>query len=165
MIIRIATPNDAATLTALARRTFIDTFAAHNTAADMETYMSAAFGETQQRAELENADIVTIFGDEGGQTIAYVQLRRTPGAPHGDIEIARFYVDQEHHGRGVAQTMMDAVVAHARSRGGMRLWLGVWEHNLRAIAFYRKAGFVPCGSHPFLLGSDLQTDWIMSRAL
>jgi ribosomal protein S18 acetylase RimI-like enzyme len=60
---------------------------------------------------------------------------------------------------------MDAVESHARTLGGTRLWLGVWEHNLRAIGFYRKRGFVQCGAQPFLLGTDLQTDWIMNRTL
>lgn len=165
MIVRIATVADAAALTSLALKTFVDTFAGHNSAADMEAYTNIAFGEAQQRRELEADDIVTLFGEENGEAIAYAQLHRTPRGPHGDLEIARFYVDAPHHGRGVAQTMMDAVLAHAQRLGGTRLWLGVWEHNLRAIAFYRKAGFVPCGAHPFLLGSDLQTDWIMNRAL
>lgn len=165
MIIRVATPADAAVLTALSLKTFVDTFAPHNTAADMESYTSVAFGETKQQRELETEGVVTLLGEEDGDTIAYAQIRLTPGAPHGDVEIARFYVDQAHHGRGIAQTLMDAVDAHARALGGMRLWLGVWEHNLRAIAFYRKRGFVQCGAHPFLLGTDLQTDWVMNRAL
>ena len=81
----------------------------------------------------------------------------------GEVELARFYVRRVHHGRGVAQTLMDAVTAHARALGATQLWLGVWERNARAIAFYRKCGFVQCGTQPFLLGSDLQTDWVMRR--
>lgn len=152
-------------LTSLALKTFVDTFAPHNSADDMKAYTSMAFGEAQQRKELEADDIVTLFGEEDGETIAYAQLHHTPRGPHGDLEIARFYVDTPHHGRGVAQRMMDAILAHAQRLGGTRVWLGVWEHNLRAIAFYRKAGFVQRGAHPFLLGSDLQTDWIMNRTL
>jgi len=60
---------------------------------------------------------------------------------------------------------MDAVDGQARALGARQLWLGVWEHNLRAIAFYRRVGFAQCSSHPFLLGSDLQTDWVMNRRL
>jgi ribosomal protein S18 acetylase RimI-like enzyme len=165
MIIRVATPADAATLAAISLKTFVDTFAPHNTAADMESYTSVAFGEAKQRSEIETAGTITLLGEENGDTIAYAQIRSTPTAPHGDIEIARFYVDQPHHGRGIAQMLMDAVETHARALGGTRLWLGVWEHNVRAIAFYRKCGFVQCGAHPFLLGTDLQTDWVMNRPL
>lgn len=165
MIIRIAAPADAATLAAISLKTFVDTFAPHNTAADMDSYTSVAFSEEKQRRELETEGVVTLLGEEDGDAIAYAQVRRTPGSPHGDVELARFYVDQPHHGRGIAQTLMDAVEQQANILGGTRLWLGVWEHNLRAIAFYRKRGFVQCGAHPFLLGTDLQTDWLMNRTL
>jgi ribosomal protein S18 acetylase RimI-like enzyme len=165
MIIRVATPADAATLAAISLKTFIDTFAPHNTAADMESYTSVAFGEAKQRSEIEAEGTITLLGEEDGDVIAYAQIRSTPEAPHGDVEIARFYVDQTHHGRGIAQILMDAVETHAHNLGGTRLWLGVWEHNLRAIAFYRKRGFVQRGAQPFLLGTDLQTDWVMNRPL
>lgn len=165
MLIRVATPADAATLAAISLKTFVDTFAPHNTTADMDSYTSVAFGEETQRRELETEGVVTLLGEEDGDTIAYAQLRHTPGSPHGDVELARFYVDQPHHGRGIAQTLMDAVEQHAIALGGTRLWLGVWEHNLRAIAFYRKRGFVQCGAHPFILGTDVQTDWLMNRTL
>jgi diamine N-acetyltransferase len=165
MIIRVATPADAATLAAISLKTFVDTFAPHNTAADMESYTSVAFTEAKQRREIETEGVITLLGEEEGDAIAYAQIRQTPDAPHGDVELARFYVDQPHHGRGFAQTLMDEVEKHARALGGTRLWLGVWEHNLRAIAFYRKRGFIQCGAQPFLLGTDLQTDWVMNRTL
>lgn len=159
LIIRRATPADAAALAALALETFVDAFGADNRPEDIAAYTSAEFGEAQQRREIEDPDIVTLLAD----SIAYAQLRRTPDSPHGEVELARFYVHRAHRGRGVAQTLMDTVTANARALGTARLWLGVWERNARAIAFYRKCGFVQCGTQPFLLGSDLQTDWVMRR--
>jgi GNAT superfamily N-acetyltransferase len=46
-----------------------------------------------------------------------------------------------------------------------RSWLGVWERNPRANAFYRKVGFTDVGSHVFMVGTDPQTDRIMVRHL
>jgi ribosomal protein S18 acetylase RimI-like enzyme len=60
---------------------------------------------------------------------------------------------------------MTAVDAAARARGAKTLWLGVWEKNHRARAYYRKAGFIDIGAHDFGLGHDLQTDRLMSRPL
>jgi len=131
----------------------------------MEAYTSVAFGEEQQRQELDADNIVSLIGEADGQAIAYAQLRQTPGSPHGDIELARFYVDRDYHGRGIAQSLMDAVDDRCRILGGTMLWLGVWERNARAIAFYKKCGFVQRSTQPFLLGSDLQTDWVMNRRL
>jgi diamine N-acetyltransferase len=164
VIVRFASPADAAALAALALKTFNDAFMLFNREEDMVAYTKDAFTEAQQLREIEDPKIVTLVVEEAdGSLAAYAQLRPTPGAPHGEVELARFYVDQAHHGRGIAQSLMAAVDAEARRLGARRIWLGVWERNHRAIAFYRKCGFAQCGTHPFLLGTDLQTDWEMTR--
>lgn len=156
-MIRRATSDDAAALAELAARTFRDTFAEYNKAEDMDSYMSEAYGEARQRAEILDPARITLVDDSRSSLIAYAQLRLA--LP--DIEIGRFYVDRPWHGRGVAQSLMNAIIELARELGATRIWLGVWEHNRRAIAFYEKFGFRDCGSQPFLLGSDLQTDRVM----
>ena len=60
---------------------------------------------------------------------------------------------------------MTACLEEAGKRGCDVIWLDVWEENPRAIAFYRKWGFEKAGEQGFQLGDDLQTDWIMSRAV
>jgi GNAT superfamily N-acetyltransferase len=77
------------------------------------------------------------------------------------IELARFYVDRPWHGHGIAPLLLDACIAEARRRGGKTLWLGVYEHNKRAVRFYEKGGFRDVGSHYFVLGSDKQIDRVM----
>ena len=44
-----------------------------------------------------------------------------------------------------------------------RIWLGVWELNHRALAFYRTGGFGKGGARLFRLGDDVSTDLIMHR--
>ncbi len=165
MILRSATSEDAAALAAFALKTFLDAFSATNRAEDMDVYCREYFGEAQQRREIENPRLVTLLGEVDGAFIAYAQLQSTPGRAAGDVEIVRFYVDQSHHGRGIAQTLMAGCIDQARNLSGTALWLGVWERNPRAIAFYTKCGFSKVGTHPFLLGSDLQTDWEMAWPL
>jgi ribosomal protein S18 acetylase RimI-like enzyme len=154
VIVRRAVAADAAALAELAARTFSDTFAAHTRAEDMEAYLARTYGEPQQRREIEDPQIVTLVVEDGGMLVAFAQLRGN--------EIARFYVDGNHHGRGIAQLLMDATLDAARERGATTVWLGVWERNARAIRFYEKCGFRDTGSQPFLLGSDLQTDRVMT---
>ena len=77
------------------------------------------------------------------------------------IELHRFYVDRSAHGTGVAQALMSAVREAAREFGGRHIWLGVWERNPRAIAFYTKVGFVDVGSTVFYVGPDRQTDRVL----
>jgi diamine N-acetyltransferase len=166
MKIRHATIADAAALAALGERTYRDTFAAENNPDDLDMYLARAYGEPQQRREIENADGVTLLvvSDDDSDLMAFAQLRLS-ASPHGEMEIARFYVDQPHHGKGVAQALMQAVMETSRALGATTIWLGVWERNWRALAFYGKCGFQDVGSQPFLVGTDLQTDRVMSRVI
>ena len=63
------------------------------------------------------------------------------------------------------ETRMQAALDLAREKGFDWVWLGVWEHNHRAHAFYRKWGFERFGEHVFFVGLDAQTDWWMRRRL
>jgi ribosomal protein S18 acetylase RimI-like enzyme len=58
---------------------------------------------------------------------------------------------------------MKACLDEAERAGCDLVWLGVWERNPRAIAFYHKWGFEQVGTQTFQLGDDMQSDWIMSR--
>ena len=81
------------------------------------------------------------------------------------VELERFYVDRQFHGIGVAQTLMQACLDRARQSGHGTVYLGVWENNHRAIAFYRKCGFGVVGSHVFQMGDEAQNDLLMERRL
>jgi len=167
--IRPGTIDDAAALAAFAARTFSETFAAENAAADMQAHLRHTYGVEQQTAELTSPAVVTLLAEMNGRLVAYAQMRRGPAPPcvqpSDAIELHRFYVDAPAHGTGVAQGLMAAVFEAARAAGTRHLWLGVWEHNVRAIRFYAKCGFVDVGSHDFVLGADRQTDRIMVRPL
>jgi ribosomal protein S18 acetylase RimI-like enzyme len=99
--------------------------------------------------------------------MAYVIDRSPNDVVSGNhlVELQRFYVDTPWHGRGVAHALMEAVIGTSKALGGDVLWLGVWERNARAIAFYRKQGFERVGAKTFRLGADVQTDDVMCRAL
>ena len=165
MHIRPGTIEDAAALAAFAARTFVETFADDTSAADMQAHVRHSYGVVQQTAELTSPAVFTLLAEEDGRLVGYAQVRRGPAPPcvqpADAIELHRFYVDTPVHGTGVAQRLMAAVCAAARTAGARHLWLGVWERNARAIRFYAKCGFVDVGSHDFVLGTDRQTDRVM----
>jgi ribosomal protein S18 acetylase RimI-like enzyme len=169
MRIRRATRGDAAALTAFGRRVFGQTFEAGNDPGDLAAYLDESYVEARQQEELADPAIETWLLEDEEALIAFAQLRdRAPGAgvPGAQpIELWRFYVDFAWHGRGAAQTLMAAVEEAARARGGSTLWLGVWERNVRAQAFYRKQGFTVVGSQIFSLGNDPQRDLVMAKTL
>jgi ribosomal protein S18 acetylase RimI-like enzyme len=164
-VIQDATDADAAQLAEFGARTFYESFAADNTAEDMRSHLAAAFSPQQQLAEIRDPDIETLIVVEGGRWAGFAQLRtgkRPAGVPQqGSIELWRFYVDKAWHGQGVAAALMAEAKQRARRRGATTLWLGVWERNARAQAFYRKHGFGKVGSQVFVVGSDPQTDDVL----
>ena len=166
MNIRRGVAEDAAVLADLARTTFYDAFAATNDPADMALHLQRAYGVSQQTAELQDPGITTLLVEKDGKAIAYAQIRdhHMPDCVKGPapLELWRFYVDRGWHGQGIAPALMDRVKSEARRRGARTLWLGVWEHNARARAFYAKCGFSDVGEHIFLFGTDPQTDRVMT---
>jgi ribosomal protein S18 acetylase RimI-like enzyme len=167
VIIRRAEVADAAALARLQERTFRDAFEATNSAEDMALHCAAHYGDAIQRRELLDPNIDVLVCDDGGQLVGYAQIRRgfAPACVVAEraIEIQRFYVFKDWHGRRVAHDLMAAALVVCAKGGAVQVWLGVWEHNPRAIAFYAKWGFVEVGSHVFPLGTDPQRDIVMVR--
>lgn len=167
--IRQGTSADAGPLAQFAERTFRDAFGADNRPEDLELYISRTYNQGKQTLELNDPRLVTFLLEGDGVLAGFAQLRDglpppcVPGP--SPLELWRFYVDRPWQGTGAAQTLMTAVESAAVERGAATLWLGVWERNGRAQAFYRKCGFVDVGSHSFMLGNDRQTDRIMAREL
>ena len=169
--IRRAEPADAGPLAEFAARIFDETFGPDNRPEDMAAHLANRFGVRQQTEEILNPDVVTLLAEDGEhRLIAFTQvtsIHQHPDCVTGPapVEIGRFYVDRPWQGRGLAQRLMAAALDAARSLGGETVWLTVWEHNPRAIAFYEKCGFRDVRSQPFQLGSDLQTDRVMVAGL
>ena len=165
-VVRVATARDAAALAELAEFTFRDTFASSNTEANMQLHCSRTYGPAIQAAEIADPRRTTFVADADGKLVGYGQLRwnGTPSlAAARPAEIHRIYVERSWHGRGVAQALMARLLATAREGGADRVWLGVWERNARARAFYRKAGFAEIGDHAFVLGDETQRDLVLAR--
>ena len=169
LTIRRGTLEDAGLLSELGARTFSETFAVDNTPEDLATYIATSFNGAQQRAELEDPASTFLIAEVDGRAAGYAMLHE--GEPEKGvegakpIELVRLYVLREWLGRGVGEQLMRACIDEARQTGHETLWLGVWERNPRAQAFYRKWNFREVGEHMFQLGADTQRDILMERAL
>jgi GNAT superfamily N-acetyltransferase len=169
LIIRRGTVVDAALLSELGARTFAETFAADNTPEDLAAYTTASFNVAQQTAELEDPASIFLIAEINGTAAGYARLRASEpekcieGA--NPIELVRLYVSRDWLGKGIGGELMRACLDAARQAGHETIWLGVWEGNPRAQAFYRKWNFRAVGEHIFPLGLDLKRDLLMERAL
>ena len=167
--IRRATAADVELLTRLAARTFYDAFAEVNTPENMQAYLSETFTVPKLSAELRDPLAIFLIAEIDGEAAGYAKLLdgEAPECVTGRdaIEVVRIYVDQKYLGSGVGGALMQACLDEARRAGHRTIYLGVWERNHRAVAFYRKWGFEIVGSHIFQMGDDRQTDWWMERKL
>lgn len=166
---RLATLEDASILLEIGIKTFHDTFAAFNTAEDMKLYLEKTFTPDQIKTDMLDPSTTFLLACDHNAVVGYAKLRegQNPAELNEEagIEIERIYALQDYIGKNVGKALMQSCFDIARQRGYKVVWLGVWEHNPRAIAFYEKWGFEKFGSHAFLLGNDLQTDLLMKKNL
>lgn len=173
LTIRIADQKDAALIAAMGRRTFYDTFAAFNTPENMDLYLSRQMTMDSMMAEAVAPDNIFLLAQLDGQPAGYAQLRSNsvPASLAGSgiegpaMEIYRIYAEQWAIGKGIGKALMTRCLELAREKGKEWIWLGVWQHNQRAIDFYAKWGFEKFGEHVFMLGTDEQTDYEMKKKL
>jgi ribosomal protein S18 acetylase RimI-like enzyme len=158
--------DDAESLARLAERTFRNTFVEASNPTDMDLHCAKNFSVEIQRREILNPNYVTILADLEGELVAFAQVRLL--SPQQCViaerpsELYRLYVSSEWHGRGIAHEVMSEVLTTAAHGGADCVWLGVWEQNPKAIAFYRKYGFKVVGDHVFQVGTDPQRDLVMA---
>src|SRR5690606_38691326 len=156
---------DLPRLQEMSRRTFVETFAADNSPENMRRYLDEQLSLSQLGAELANEGSRFYFASLDGDVVGYLKLNygQAQSEPMGSaaMEIERIYVFKEYHGRKVAQALYDQGMHVAKELNVEQVWLGVWEQNPRAIAFYRKNGFEEFGKHRFQLGDDEQVDILM----
>lgn len=171
LLICRGTATDVPALADLATRTFRDTFEGQNTRLDMEQYLKRSFSSAQLQREFDDPASTFLLASAAPARalIGYAKLKfgEPPPSVKGPnpLELERLYVGREALGHGVGAALMRACLEEAARGGHETLWLGVWEHNPRAIAFYRRWGFEEVDAHTFLLGSDEQIDIIMERAV
>lgn len=168
--ITVAGTGEAELVADLSRRTFYDTFAPHNTPENMEQFLQTEFTREKLMEQVGAPRNTFLLAWLDNQAVGYARLYEGVDLPRGmagtaSIEIARLYAEQHVIGKGVGKALMEACIDVARGKDKEWIWLGVWENNHRAIAFYKMMGFEIFDRHIFLLGQDVQYDWWMRRKL
>ena len=170
VIIRQATPADADVLLDLSIITLTEAFAHQNTEADFAAYVAEAFTAERIRNELADPGTTFWLAKHEAEVVGYAKLRsKTPKprrlAGKRSTEIQRLYVLNRAQGLGLGRKLMETCLQTARDEDFQTVFLGVWEKNFNAQAFYQHLGFQPCGWHYFQFGSDRQRDYWMSLDL
>jgi GNAT superfamily N-acetyltransferase len=164
-----ATVTDLDPLLNLSRKTFEDAFRYLNNPDDFDAYFKVAFSREKILSELEHpySDFYVAFVDDA--PAGYIKLNygdaQTEFCDKTAIEVERIYVLAKHQGKQIGKKLLNFTVEKAHEQRMKHIWLGVWEKNHGAIRFYEQNGFKLFGSHDFVLGTNKQTDLLMTNDL
>ncbi|MBO0320916.1 GNAT family N-acetyltransferase [Muricauda sp. CAU 1633] len=162
---RECTISDLDTLVNISKSTFVAAFEKDNDPDDFQDYIQKAFSSDRLEKELKNTDSLFYFVFDDKTLAGYFKLNmgsaQTDVHDQDSIELERIYVIQEHQGKKIGAQMLKEILALGKKLSKAYLWLGVWEHNPKAIRFYQRHGFQKFGEHPYYIGKDKQTDWLL----
>ena len=153
----------------ISRQTFLETFGSQNSAENMKEFLDTAYAEEKLKDEVENANSSFYFLTVDNKVAGYLKVNeghaQTEQVVPNALEIERIYLKQsfQHQGLGLVLIKLAEKIAKEKEKDNM--WLGVWEKNYQAQAFYEKDGFKRVGQHTFVVGEDPQTDLILVKRM
>ncbi|CAI3922308.1 Ribosomal protein S18 acetylase RimI and related acetyltransferases (RimI) (PDB:1GHE) [Commensalibacter communis] len=169
MIIERVTITKVDILQSIARKCFFDTFYEVNSKEDMDDYLENKLSIKQLSSELNNPLSHFYIAKINEHYVGYIKLNfgmaQNEFENDNAMEIERLYILQQHHGKKIGQALFSHAMSIADQKRVDYVWLGVWEHNQKAISFYQKNGFVAFSQHEFILGQDKQIDILMKKKL
>lgn len=153
----------------LSIQTFFETYAAKNTAENMEKYAKQTFSRERLLDEINNSLVQFYFAYQYKELVGYIKINfekaQTDIKTSDCLEVERIYIINSFQGKNIGQLLLKKAIEIARMKNFSFVWLGVWEENHRAIHFYLKNGFTAFGKHSFTLGEDVQSDILMKYVL
>ena len=149
----------------LARDTFDVTYRHLNDPQNFQTYLKDAFDPVKFKTEFDHPESTFLTAYENDEMVGYLKINegsaQTEEGVTDGVEIERIYLKPSTQGKGYGKKMIEEVKAFAKKRNKPRVWLGVWEKNPNAMAFYQKCGFKKFGEHAFHLGPERQLDYLL----
>ncbi|ALV22193.1 GNAT family N-acetyltransferase [Carnobacterium antarcticum] len=160
---------DVMLLQQISIETFTDTFKEQNTEEDLKQYLEKAYTVDQLKKELANEKSSFFFLQDNEETVGYLKVNvedaQTEDIAESAMEIERIYIRSHYKRKGYGKFLIEQAERFAQKANKKAIWLGVWEENTAALAFYKDRGFVQTSSHSFFMGDDEQTDLIMTKQL
>lgn len=165
--IRACKLEDIEVLQQISYETFNETFRDQNSPENIDHYLEKSFNIPQLEKELINPSSQFFFAYIDHDLAGYLKINtdqaQSEAISEDSLEIERIYIKQSFQKHGVGKRLFHHALQIAQQQDKQQIWLGVWEKNEKAIAFYQKIGFVPTGQHSFYMGDEQQTDLIMTK--
>lgn len=153
----------------ISEKTFYETFSEDNTEENMENYLKENFSYDKMTSEISNTYSKFYIVESNDEVVAYMKINfdkaQTEEGYDNTIEVQRIYVLEDFKGKRIGKALIQKAIEIGKESNVDYLWLGVWEHNIKAIGFYEKLGFKKFDTHIFKLGDDEQVDHLMKLVL
>ncbi|HWK22337.1 MAG TPA: GNAT family N-acetyltransferase [Ureibacillus sp.] len=163
------TLEDLNELQAIGKKTFYETFKDQNTAENMQNYLDKAFDLKKLKKELSNANSQFFFAFVHNEVAGYLKLNtedaQSEAMGNDALEIERIYIKSDYQKMGLGKYLLTKAIEISLAQNKSNIWLGVWEKNDNAVAFYKKMGFVQAGKHSFYMGNEEQIDYLMTKTI
>ncbi|MBL0342399.1 MAG: GNAT family N-acetyltransferase [Bacteroidetes bacterium] len=167
--IRLAQISDYTMLANLGRKAFYEAFGEFNDAADMQAYLDLAFNPEAIKLQLQDPDITYLVADLGNEPVGYAKLKRNSAPPElkdvNCIQLERIYTLKAFFGKHVGKALMIECIEIAKREKRKSIWLSVWQENKRAIDFYLLWKFKVIGFKQFVIGNEVNDDFVMAKNL
>lgn len=159
------TSSELELLQRISRLTFFETFSNQNTPENMHIYLNSNMSLENLCNEYNNTDSSFYFIRINGNVAGYFKLNFSQKYPNNhekkSLEIERLYLLKQVQNKGFGKQIMNTIFEVSKLKNISTIWLGVWENNEPAIAFYKKMGFEEFGNHQFKLGLEVQIDKLL----
>lgn len=163
------TAEDVQILQEIGYETFNETFSHQNKPENMKAYLDSAFTIEQLEKELSNPFSQFFFVQVHDEVAGYLKVNindaQSEEMGKDTLEVERIYIRSKFQKQGLGKHLLQKAIDIAHECHKKKIWLGVWEKNENAIAFYKKMGFVQTDVHTFYMGDEEQTDWVMTKKL
>ncbi|WP_026890781.1 GNAT family N-acetyltransferase [Lacrimispora aerotolerans] len=167
--IKKANYENAEELREIGIETFVDTFESQNSPESIKEYIEKAFSKQKLIKELEDKSTEFYFIFYNNEMAGYLKVNtgdsQTEKMGNETLEIERIYIRKKYQRKKLGEQLIQKAIEIAKVQYKKEVWLGVWEENHDALAFYERMGFCPIGSHAFFMGEEEQTDLILVKNL
>ena len=166
--VRAAEHADCNELSALARKTYAETFADCFAADELEDILNRTRSAATFEKYVASPNDTILLAFDAGRLAGYihisplkVDLNDTDFPPQpNDQAINALYIHSDFQRRGLGRKLMDEAFAHHCTAKADHIYIDVWGENVPAVSFYTAYGFEEIGtcnvkSNGKIVGQDL----------
>ncbi|MDG2400979.1 MAG: GNAT family N-acetyltransferase [Akkermansiaceae bacterium] len=166
--LRAPKAEDTPKLASLGRDTFIETFGPLYRKEDLDHFLEESYSDTVISAELSDPKLTHRVIEFKNELIAFIKVGPVhvpTKCPSPDAaEIWQIYVRQAFLGKGFGNHLMNWALSHFQLIKASEIYVSVFSENSKAIRFYEKYGFKKIDEYDFLVGDQIDLEWIMCKS-